>query len=57
VNLFSSFFRRSEKRRTYANLLHLDDHTLRDIGLSRADVQRMMTGARTAHTRGYRTHE
>lgn len=57
MNLFSSLFRRSEKRRTYASLLQLDDHMLRDIGLSRADVHRMMTGARTAHTRGHRTHE
>ena len=57
MNLFSSLFRRSEKRRTYANLMHLDDHMLRDIGLSRADVHRMMTGVRTAHTRGHRTHE
>ena len=57
MNLFSSLFRRSEKRRTYANLMHLDDHMLRDIGLSRADVQLMMTGGRTAHTRGHRAHE
>ena len=57
MNLFSSLFRRSEKRRTYVNLLQLDDHMLRDIGLSRADVHRMMTGARTAHTRSHRTHE
>lgn len=57
MNLFSSLFRRSEKRRTYANLMHLDDRMLRDIGLSRADVHLMMTGARTAHTRGHRAHE
>jgi uncharacterized protein YjiS (DUF1127 family) len=58
MNLFSSLFRRSEKRRNYASLLQLDDHMLRDIGLNRADVHRMMAGVRsTSHTRGHRTHE
>ena len=57
MNLFSSLFRRSEKRHAYANLQHLADRMLRDIGLSRADKHHMMTGARTAHTRGHRAHE
>lgn len=56
MNLFSSLFRRSEKRRAYGDLLQLDDHLLRDIGLTRSDVHRMM-GNRTTHTRGHRTHE
>jgi len=56
MNLISSLFRRSEKRRTYADLLHLDDHLLRDIGLTRSDIHRMM-GGRSAHTKGSRTHE
>lgn len=55
MNPFASFFRRSEKRRAHANLLQLDEHMLRDIGLTRADVHRMMSGARPS--RGYRTHE
>ena len=57
MNMFSSLFRRSEKRRAYANLMQLDDRLLRDIGLSRSDLHQMMQGTRTAHTRGHRTHE
>ncbi|HVY51893.1 MAG TPA: DUF1127 domain-containing protein [Devosia sp.] len=56
MTMFSSLFRRSEKRRTYADLLQLDDHLLRDIGLTRSDIHRMMAG-RTALTRGHRSHE
>ena len=57
MNIFTSLFRRSEKRRGYTSLLNLDDHTLRDIGLSRSDVRQMMAGTRTAHTKGHRSHE
>jgi uncharacterized protein YjiS (DUF1127 family) len=57
MNIFTSLFRRSEKRRAYTSLLNLDDHTLRDIGLTRSDVHQMMAGTRTAHTKGHRSHE
>lgn len=57
TSLFSSLFRRSEKRRTYADLLQLDDRLLRDIGLTRSDVHLMMGGSRTSHTKGIRSHE
>ncbi|MBI4920560.1 MAG: DUF1127 domain-containing protein [Devosia nanyangense] len=57
TSLFSSLFRRSEKRRAYTNLLQLDDRLLRDIGLSRSDVHQMMDGSRTSHTKGIRSHE
>ena len=43
MSMISSLFRRSERRRTYADLLQLDDHLLRDIGLSRGDLRQMMT--------------
>ena len=56
TNIFSMLFRRSEKRRAYGDLLQLDDHLLRDIGLNRSDIHRMMTG-KTAHTRRHRSHE
>jgi len=36
MNILSSLFRRAEKRRAYSDMLHLDDHLLRDIGVSRA---------------------
>jgi len=57
MNLFSSLFRRSDKRRAYSNLMQLDDRMLRDIGLSRSDLHQMMQGSRTAHTRRNRDHE
>ena len=57
TSLFSSLFRRSEKRRTYADLMRLDDHLLRDIGITRTDIHLMMSGSRTAHTKGFRAHE
>jgi len=49
MNILSSLFRRSEKRRTYAHLIELDDRLLRDIGLNRSDLHLMMTGTRTPH--------
>ena len=57
MNILSSLFRRSEKRRAYADMLQLDDHLLRDIGVSRSDLHQMMNGTRTAHTKGNRAHE
>jgi len=49
MNILSSLFRRAEKRRAYIDMLKLDDHLLRDIGLNRSDLHDMMAGARTAH--------
>jgi uncharacterized protein YjiS (DUF1127 family) len=49
MNIFTSLFRRSEKRRTFAHLIELDDRLLRDIGLNRSDLHLMMVGVPTAH--------
>lgn len=57
MTMFSSLFRRSEKRRAYADLMNLDDRMLRDIGLNRSDLHLMMAGSRTAHPRSPRGHE
>jgi uncharacterized protein YjiS (DUF1127 family) len=57
MNIFTSLFRRSAKQRTYADLMQMDERLLRDIGLSRSDLHLMMSGNRTAHTKGYRAHE
>jgi len=54
MNIIASLLRRAEKRRAYVNLLQLDDHLLRDIGISRTDLHQMMNGSRTAHLRGDR---
>lgn len=44
MSILSTMFRRAERKRTYANLMQLDDHLLRDIGLSRGDLRQMMAG-------------
>ena len=48
MSLISSLLERSARRRTFANLMQLDDHLLRDIGLSRGDVRQMMQSRTTA---------
>lgn len=44
MSLLSSLLQRSARRNTYADLLTLDDHLLRDIGLSRGEIRQMMRG-------------
>lgn len=56
MNILSSLFRSAAKRRTYSDMLHLDDHLLRDIGVTRSDLHEMMRGARTANRRDNREH-
>lgn len=57
TSYLSSLLRRSARRKTLAELLNLDDHLLRDIGVTRADLHLMMSGSRTAHPARVRTHE
>jgi uncharacterized protein YjiS (DUF1127 family) len=45
---FSGMLRRVERNRTLSDLLKLDDHLLRDIGLTRTDVFEMRRGRRNA---------
>jgi uncharacterized protein YjiS (DUF1127 family) len=54
MNAFTSLIRKAGRRKVYADLLRLDDHLLRDIGLTRSDVHTMMTGRGHKVTR---THE
>lgn len=56
MNILTSLFRRAEKRRAYTELLQLDDHLLRDIGISRSDLHEMMVGTRTAHAKSNRAN-
>lgn len=52
MSLLTTLLRRSEKRRMYADLMQLDDHLLRDIGLTRADLRAgMINRARAANAR------
>ena len=57
MNYLSTLFRRSAERRAYSDLMKLDDHLLRDIGLTRSDLQSMMAGSRRAHARRAGGHE
>jgi uncharacterized protein YjiS (DUF1127 family) len=54
MNIFTALMQRSKDRRAEYEMLRLDDHLLRDIGVSRDDVRRMMAGARTAHSKSKR---
>ena len=45
-DLVSALKRRVEKRRAYANLMQLDDHLLRDIGLTRSNLHSAVAGRR-----------
>jgi uncharacterized protein YjiS (DUF1127 family) len=54
MSYFSTLFRRAERNKTLSDLLKLDDHLLRDIGLTRADVAFMRSGRnRTSPSRGH----
>jgi len=55
MSYISSMFRRAERNRALSDLLKLDDHLLRDIGLSRADVTMMRQGRH--HASPSRGHE
>lgn len=52
MSLFTALLRRSGKRRMYADLMQLDDHLLRDIGLTRADLRARMFNRATAEVVG-----
>ena len=49
----SKLFRRAEQRKTFADLMALDDHLLRDIGFDRGDLQQLLRG----RSRRIRAHE
>lgn len=57
TSYLSALFRRSAERKTFSELMKLDDRLLRDIGLTRGDLHTMMSGSRTAHARKVRVHE
>jgi uncharacterized protein YjiS (DUF1127 family) len=44
MNIFSSLIRSAGRRKIYSDLLLLDDHLLRDIGLTRSDVGDLIAG-------------
>lgn len=48
MNPITSLLQRNARRRTYADLLDLDDHLLSDIGISRADVHQLINGRSSA---------
>jgi uncharacterized protein YjiS (DUF1127 family) len=45
MNIFFNRLRRSaEQRKTFADLMQLDDHLLRDIGVTRAELKQNLRG-------------
>lgn len=44
MNYFTDLFRRAERNRALSDMLKLDDHLLRDIGVTRADISAMRRG-------------
>lgn len=57
MSFLDSLFRKSNKRRIYSDLLQLDDHLLRDIGLTRSDVYRMIADRGPHRSPSIRAHE
>jgi uncharacterized protein YjiS (DUF1127 family) len=43
ANILTSLLRNAGRRKIYADLMQLDDHLLRDIGLTRMDVSDLIT--------------
>jgi uncharacterized protein YjiS (DUF1127 family) len=43
-NYFTALFQRAARRKALTEMMKLDDHMLRDIGLTRVDVSRMRSG-------------
>jgi uncharacterized protein YjiS (DUF1127 family) len=56
VNIISTLLRRSARRRAYAELLRLDDHLLRDVGLNRSDLRTAMIAGDVAGLTMSRAH-
>ena len=57
TSFFSTLMLRAHKRRTYSDMMKLDDHLLRDIGVTRADLRTQMANVQFAdlvgaHARG-----
>jgi len=46
MSLLSALLRRSERHSVFSSLIKLDDHLLRDIGLTRTDLALMRNGRR-----------
>jgi uncharacterized protein YjiS (DUF1127 family) len=57
TSYLATLFRRSAQRKAYTALMNLDDHLLRDIGVTRADVHQLISGGRAAHRSPGRSHE
>ncbi len=57
MSYLSTLFRRSPERRAYSDLMQLDDHLLRDIGLNRAELRALLARSRDARARRVFGHE
>ena len=55
MSYLSALFRRAERNKALSDLLKLDDHLLKDIGLTRTDLTLMRQGRH--HVSSSRGHE
>ena len=55
-SFISALLHRSSKRRMYSEMLRLDDHLLRDIGLTRADLRAAMVNRSVASLTAIHAH-
>ncbi len=55
MNMLSSLFRRSLKRRVYRDLMQLDDRMLADIGVNRGQLRTRLTTFASADIVGLHT--
>jgi uncharacterized protein YjiS (DUF1127 family) len=46
TSIFSRLFRGSKQRRVLSDLMQFDDHLLRDIGVTRAELQQSLRNRR-----------
>jgi uncharacterized protein YjiS (DUF1127 family) len=56
MNIISALLRRSARRRAYTELLRLDDHLLRDMGLRRVDLRSALITGDVATVAASRAH-
>ena len=52
MSYLTTLFRRAERNKALSDLLKLDDHLLRDIGLTRTDVTAMRSARRHGNASG-----
>ena len=53
MSYLTTLIRRAERKRVLTDLMKFDDHLLRDIGLTRADLAMMRANRHASPSRGH----